>query len=179
MLEPDKTVLLLVDVQGNLAEAMYGKQSLFDHLERLIAGLKALGTPVVWVEQNPERLGSTVPRVARLLQDETPIPKMSFSACGEPRVARRLAELGRPQVLLAGIETHVCVYQTAVHLLGRGYQPHVVTDAVSSRTARNVELGLDRIRAAGGELTGTEMCLFELLGDAGHPAFKQILRIVK
>lgn len=179
MLIPDKTVLLLVDIQGRLAEAMYAREALFDHLQRLIQGLQALEVPIVWVEQNPERLGPTVPQVARLLRDAQPVPKVSFSACGEPRVLDALDDLGRKQVLVAGIETHVCVYQTVIHLIERGYQPQVVTDAVSSRTPANVELGLDRIRSAGGVLTGTEMCLFELLGKATHPAFKQILGVVK
>jgi nicotinamidase-related amidase len=179
MLTPDTTAFLLVDVQGRLAEAMHGREALYDNLQRLVQGLQALEVPIVWVEQNPERLGPTVTPVANVLRDVEPVPKMSFSACGEPRVVEALARLGRKRVLVAGIETHVCVYQTVVHLLERGYEPHVVTDAVSSRTPANVELGLDRIRSASGILTGTEMCLFELLGDATHPAFKQILGLVK
>jgi nicotinamidase-related amidase len=179
MLNPDTTALLLVDIQGRLAEAMHAKEDLYANLRRLIQGLGALAVPVVWVEQNPERLGPTVPQVADLLPGREPLPKMSFSACGEPRVVEALQATGRSQVLVAGIEAHVCVYQTVLHLLAQGYEPHVVTDAVSSRTPANLALGLDRIRSAGGILTGTEMCLFELLGEATHPAFKQVLGLVK
>lgn len=179
MLTPETAALLLVDVQGRLAEVMHAREALFENLQRLIQGLQALDVPVVWVEQNPGGLGPTVPVVARVLRAEGPITKTSFSACGEPRVVDALSRLGRKQVLVAGIETHVCVYQTVVHLLERGYEAHVVADAVSSRSPANVKLGLDRIQSAGGILTGTEMCLFELLGDAAHPAFKQVLGAIK
>ena len=179
MLKADTTVLLLVDIQGRLADIMHERDLLYDCLERLVRGVQLLDVPVVWVEQNPARMGPTVARIAGLLPGLTPIPKMSFSACGEPAVLERLAALRRPDVLVAGIESHVCVYQTAVHLLEHGYHPQVVADAVSSRTAANRALGLERAGAAGAVVTGTEMCLFEMMGEATHPAFRNLLKIIK
>jgi nicotinamidase-related amidase len=178
-LDRTKTVLLLVDVQGKLAQVMHDREALFANLQRLVTGLQMLGVPILWVEQNPQGLGPTIPEVGRLLNAQEPISKSSFSACGEPRVKERLAALGPSHVLLAGIEAHVCIYQSTLDLIELGYAVQVVGDAVSSRTAANRELALQRVRAAGAEVTGTEMVLFELLGDADAPEFKELLRLVK
>jgi nicotinamidase-related amidase len=104
---------------------------------------------------------------------------MSFSCCGEPAFLARLEALGRGQALLAGIETHVCVYQTAADLVARGCAVEVVADGVSSRTLDNKLIGLERIRGCGARLTSVETCLFELLRTAEHAAFREILKIVK
>ncbi len=180
MLSEKNTILVVVDVQGNLAQQMDEREALFRNLRKLVQGVVAMGMPVLWLEQNPARLGETVPEVAGLLRDRaSPIAKMSFSACGEKAFLQELASSGRRQVLLAGIETHVCVYQTAVDLLREGYEVSVVSDAVSSRTAANRCLGLSRMQSEGVRQTGVEMALFELLRTAGHPAFREILGIVR
>jgi nicotinamidase-related amidase len=158
---------------------MHEKDILFDNLRRLIAGTRALGIPILWMEQIPEKLGSTSAEFRELLAPEQPIRKSSFSCCGEPAFTERLEALGRRQVLLAGIETHVCVYQTAADLGNRGYEVEVVSDAVSSRTPANKLVGLERIRAAGARITSVEMALFELMRTADHAAFRDILRIVR
>ncbi len=178
MLTRDDPVLLVVDVQGKLARLMHEADALFDNLSRLIRGAAALEVPLVATEQNPAGLGPTVEEVRPLLPAE-PIPKMAFSGCGEPAVVEALEATGRRQVLLAGIETHICVYQTARDLLARGWAVHVVADAVSSRAARNREVGLEKMRAAGAEVTSVETALFEMLEAAEGPAFKAILEIVK
>lgn len=180
MLTPDNTVLLVIDVQGKLAQLMHRKESLFAHLEKIIRGAQVLQLPVIWTEQVPEKLGPTLPEIARLLETTTsPISKASFSCCGHPPFMQALEALNRRQVLVTGIETHICVYQTTLDLLERGYEVQVVADAVSSRTAENRELGLERVKDAGAKLTGTEMALFELLRVAAGPRFKEISRIVK
>ncbi|MEE4113673.1 MAG: hydrolase [Desulfobacteraceae bacterium] len=179
MLKKKNAVLLLVDVQGKLARLMHEKERLFDNLQKLIKGIQVLGIPVLWVEQNPAGLGPTIPEVADMLSDVKPIPKMSFSSCRNDRFLQGLKTLDRHQVLVAGIETHICVYQTAADLVDMGYEVQVVTDDVSSRTAENKVIGLQRMRDAGAGWTSVETALFELLGVAAGETFKAILKIVK
>ncbi|MBR9987223.1 MAG: hydrolase [Desulfosarcina sp.] len=179
MLKLNNAVLLLVDIQGKLAHMMHEKERLFANLRKLIKGIQVLGIPVLWVEQNPVGLGPTIPEVADLLTDSTPIGKMSFSSCRNDRFLQALKNLDRNQVLIAGIEAHICVYQTAVDLVNMGVGVQVVTDAVSSRTAENKAIGLQRMRDAGAGLTSVETALFELLEVAEGEAFKALLKIVK
>lgn len=179
MLAREYTILIIVDVQGKLAHLMHQKEALFENLQRIIKGAQVLGIPILWVEQNPEGLGPTIPEVAHLLPDVQPIRKLSFSCCGSDRFVEALEATKRAQVLLAGIEAHVCVYQTAVDLLGLGYDVQIVADAVSSRTAQNRQIGLVRASGAGATLTTVEMALFELLKVAKGPEFREILKIVK
>lgn len=179
MLEVGDTVFALVDVQGRLAQTMADRERLFDNLQRLVKGMRALAIPILWLEQNPRGLGPTIPELAALLTDLQPIPKLTFSCCRCPAFMEALQAVGRRQVLLAGIEAHVCIYQTAMDLQAQGYHVEVVADAVSSRTAQNREIALMRLRDAGISLTSVEMALFELLKVAEGPAFKEILAIVK
>jgi len=179
MLTPENTVLIVVDVQGRLARVMCDREALFKNLQKLILGAQALEVPILRAEQNPKGLGPTVPEIDGLLPDSPPIGKMTFSCCGESRFAQALEALGRKQVLIAGIETHVCVYQTAADLLNSGYEVHVVADAVSSRTAQNRQIALDALRGLGARLTGVEMALFEMLRVAEGDRFKAVLGIVK
>ena len=179
MLKSQDSVLIIVDVQGKLAHRMHRKERLFEQLGKLIKGAQVLSVPILWVEQNPEGLGPTIPEIADLLSDVEPIPKLSFSCCGCDRFMQALRFLSRKQILIAGIETHVCVYQTAVDLLNAGYEVQIVADAVSSRTEENKQIGLSRIKDAGAALTSTEMALFEMLKVAKGAQFKEILNIVK
>lgn len=179
MLTTNNTVLVLVDVQGKLAQLMDGKEALFQNLRKLVQGSQVLGLPIIWLEQNPTGLGPTIPELAELLHAQQPIAKFSFSCCGDDGFMAALRATGRKQVLLAGIETHVCIYQTAADLLNRGYEVEVVADGVSSRTAANRDLALGKMQQLGARLTSVEMALFELLGKAEGPAFKAMLKIVK
>lgn len=179
MLATQDSVLVVVDVQERLVNVIHEKERLVDAVERLARGVRILEVPVIWVEQNAQRLGATVPSVAAALGGLEPIPKMSFDCCGNDRFRSALAACGRRQVLLAGVEAHICVYQTAVGLLAEGREVHVVSDAVSSRTAANRDLALARLRDLGAAITGVEMALYELLRVAEGERFKAILRIVK
>ena len=179
MLKSQDSVLIIVDVQGKLAHRMHRKEVLFEQLQKLIQGAQVLSVPILWVEQNPEGLGPTIPEIADLLSDVEPIPKLSFSCRGCDGFMQALRFLNRGQILIAGIETHVCVYQTAMDLLSSGYEVQIVADAVSSRTEENRKIGLNRIKDAGGALTSTEMALFEMLKVAEGAQFKEILNIVK
>jgi hypothetical protein len=178
MLEIDNTVLAVIDIQGKLASLMHDRKSLYDNAARIIRAAAVLGIEVICTEQHPDGLGPTVAELAEHL-DVEPIPKFAFSCCGEPAFETALKSTGRTQVLLTGIETHICVYQTAVDLLAGGYEVYVLTDAVSSRTEANRLLGLQRMKDAGAVMTGVEMALFEMLKVAKGDTFKQIVRIVK
>lgn len=179
MVETGNCCLVIVDVQGKLARLMYEKERLFKNIQILIKAVKILDIPILWAQQAPEALGQTVAEIAELLGDIKPINKSSFSCCGEADFDNKLAVLGRKQVILCGIEAHVCIYQTAADLLGRGYEVDVIGDAVSSRTPESRDIGLERIAAAGGRVGCTEMVLFELLRTSEHPKFREIARLVK
>ena len=179
MLTPERTALIIIDIQGKLAHLMYEKDLLFTNLQKLIQGAQILGIPMLVTEQNPERMGPTVPEIAHLLSGMGPISKLSFSCCGSERFLQELKSLNRNQVLIAGMEAHVCVYQTAMDLLDAGYSVQVVADAVSSRTLENKRIGLERIKEGGANWTSTEMALFELVKTAERAEFKEILQIVK
>lgn len=179
MLATENSVLVLVDVQEKLARAMHDKEALLESTVKLVQGAKVLGLPILWTEQNPKGLGSTVPEVAELLSDLQPVTKLSFSCCGEIRFMEQLDELNRKQALVAGIESHVCVYQTVMDLLNLGYEVQVVADAVASRTPENKAVGLERCKGLGASITSTETALFELLRVAEGDKFKQMLKVVK
>ena len=179
MLQTDNTALVIIDVQGKLASVMHEREQLIRNLRILIQGAQILETPIHWLEQYPEGLGPTVPELAELLYDDEPLPKMSFSACGQEEFLTQLKEGGRGSLLLAGIEAHVCVYQTARDLVERGYQVEVAVDAISSRTEANKRIGVDKMIRVGAEPTSVETALFELMRTAEAPRFKDVARLVK
>ncbi len=180
MLKAEQTVLLVIDVQGKLAQLMHEKEALFAALKKMVRAAKVLEIPVIWLEQIPDKLGRTVPELAELLEPEyQPIPKSDFSCLNEPAFARQLEALGRKQVLVSGIEAHICIYQTAADLLARGYAVQVLADGVSSRSPENKAVALERIRSLGGAVSSTEMAIFEILKKAQGERFKAIVPIVR
>ncbi len=179
MLSPDDTVLAVIDIQGKLAQLMYEKQTVFDNAQRIIKAAQILEIPIIVTEQNPKGLGPTVPEIAALFSHFQPLPKFSFSCCADPGFSQALRALRRKQVLITGIEAHVCIYQTSLDLVSLGYEVYVVSDVVSSRTAENRVVALQRMRDEGVKIASTEMALFELLKTAEAPQFKEISRIVK
>jgi nicotinamidase-related amidase len=179
MLDIQNCCLIVVDVQGKLAQLMTDRETLFKNIRILIQAAKILGIPVLWCQQVPESLGPTVPEIAELLTGGEPINKPSFSCCGQERFNAELNALGREQILLCGIETHVCIYQTAMDLMEGGLDVTVLADAVSSRTDQNRQIALTRLAAEGAHVSSTEMALFELLKTARHPRFKEVARLVK
>jgi len=178
MLKPESTVLLVVDVQERLMPAIHEQAGCLAAITRTIEGAKVLGVPILATEQYPVGLGSTSAPVRQCWGSVQPIEKTRFSACVE-KVVQRLGELDRPLVLVVGVEAHVCVQQTVLDLLRLGYTPYLCADAVGSRRPLDRDIALDRMRQAGAIVTTSESVLFELLGEAGTEAFKQILRLVK
>ena len=159
---------------------MSDKQHVIDNTSLLIEAAKLLKVPIVLTEQYPKGLGPTVKELTKLIPAEVkPVEKIHFSCCGEPGFLNALKEIGRPKVILAGMETHICVLQTALGLLAEGYGVHFVSDAVCSRKKSNYEVGLGVAREAGCVITSTETVLFQLLEQAGTDEFKKISKMVK
>jgi len=179
MLDRNDAVLIMIDFQGNLAQAMHNKESLFANNVKLIQGFKALDLPILVTEQIPAKLGPTIPQLANELGSFNPVAKESFSSWINRDFHDRVRLFNRRQVVLTGIECHICVYQTALDLIQNGYSVHLVTDAVSSRTPENCRVGIDAMKSAGASVTSTEMVLFELLRTAADPKAKEIFKIVK
>jgi nicotinamidase-related amidase len=173
------SALVVVDVQGKLAQLMHEKDILFKNVQILIKAAGILDIPILWCQQCPESLGPTIPEIAELLTDCHPINKASFSCCGAADFNDALNKLSRRCMILCGIETHVCIYQTAADLLAEGCSVDVIADAVSSRTLANKQIALQRLAAKGANISSTEMTLFDLLKTAEHPKFKQIAKLIK
>jgi len=179
ILNADNTVLVLIDFQERLFPVMRDKEKLLRNVLKLIEGAKVLEIPVVLTEQYPKGLGATLPEIRELLPNIEPIEKVCFNCCDEGAFGRALDSLKRKQVLIAGIEAHICVYQTAMALFRSGYEVQVVGDCVSSRDPENQRVSLLKMGVAGVSQTTMEMALFELLKVAKGDKFKQISNIVK
>jgi nicotinamidase-related amidase len=175
VLDRDRAALVVVDVQEAFRPAVLDFRGTARAVATLIEGARVLGLPVVVTEQYPTGLGHTVPEVAEHLEEIEPIEKVCFSAAA----ADGFDLGGRDQALVCGIESHVCVSQTAHDLLDRGVEVHVARDAVSSRTEANRELGLHKMEGAGAIVTSVETALFELVGAAGSDEFKRVQRLIK
>jgi len=175
----DHAALLVVDVQEKLLPHIHDARPLVQQIGRIIAGAKALGVPVVVTEQYRKGLGPTVPDVAdHLGPNLRPHEKLKFSACIQPVLAE-LAEHDVHSVLVCGIEGHVCILQTCLDLLGSGFLPMVVVDAIGSRRVRDQDVAVHRMIQAGVVPTTVESALFELVQEAGTERFKAVLPVVK
>lgn len=179
MLNRETTGLILVDIQGKLAQLVHNSSELIASCELMIKGAEVLGLPIVWLEQNPEKLGATVDSLRSLLQQQDPVSKYTFSACSEPAFMQAVEESGRDSWLVCGIETHICVYQTALGLKNRNYAVEVISDCVSSRNPAHKQLAITRLASHGIAATCVEMCLYEMLGDCRSDEFRKILKLVK
>ncbi|OUJ54065.1 hydrolase [Vibrio parahaemolyticus] len=180
MLSKGNTGLIVVDVQGKLATLMHESDALIENITKLVKGAKALDLPILWLEQNPERLGLTAEPIREVLEStHLPITKYTFDGCKEATFKVAVENATVDTWLVCGIESHICVYQTAVSLRQSGYRVELVTDCVSSRTAANKALALAKLTANGVVLTGLEMCLYEMVEDCRAPEFKEILALIK
>jgi nicotinamidase-related amidase len=179
MITPDQTLFLIIDVQGKLARSVFQPDSLETTIKKLVRACQVLDVPVLVTEQYPKGLGHTIEPIMALLAENEPVEKLSFSCCGTDVFMKKLRSFNRNDILVAGIETHVCVYQTSVELIEFGYSVHLVVDAVSSRNEENKNLGIRCIEKAGASLTSSEMAVFELLRVAEGERFKAISKIVK
>lgn len=175
LLSRDRTTLLVVDVQEAFRNAVPGFERIAEATATLVRGAVEMDVPIICTEQYPKGLGETVPEVSSVLPSAaSPIEKTRFSATG----ADGFDLGGRDQVVLCGVETHVCVAQTAVDLLGAGVDVRVVEDAVGSRSDSDRDVGLRRMNEAGAVASSVEASLFELLGEAGTPEFKSVQKLI-
>lgn len=180
MLVKENTGLIVVDVQGRLARLVHDSQAVLDATAKLIKGAQFLGLPVIWLEQNPDKLGATVAEIGELLAPgHHPIKKFHFCAGTEAPFAEAIMQAGVSYWLVCGIESHICVYQTVAGLLQSGYQVEVVQDCISSRSQANRQLGIEKMCALGAHKTSVEMCLYELVKDCRSESFKPILQLIK
>jgi len=196
MLVKDNTGLIVVDIQGKLARLVHESATLISNCEKLIKGVQILDLPIIWLEQNPDKLGTTVEELSCLLgsgaNQQTsalsdkpllttiePITKFTFDAGENAQFMQAVNEAKVDNWLICGIETHICVYQTALNLMTKALSVHLVADCVSSRTLENKNLALNKLNHSGAALTGLEMCLFELVKDCRTPEFKAILSLIK
>lgn len=180
-LDVDRALVLVIDVQTKLLPLILGQQRIVAGVLRLLAGARLFELPVLVTEQYPKGIGPTHPGVAEAAHaaHARMLEKPTFSACGEPPVRAALAELDRPQVILVGIEAHVCVLQTALDLRAQDYDVFVCADAVGSRTRLDGDMALERMRQEGIYVTTVESALFELCDRCDAPRFKAMLEIIK
>lgn len=177
-MDRSKAALLVIDVQERLCAAMEPRalERMVKRTVAAIEGAKALGVPIAITEQYPKGLGATLPAVRQAIAERAPVEKVSFS-CALDEVMRQLS--GRTQVMLVGMETHVCVFQTARDLAERGLTPYLCVDGVLSRTEEDRKVGIELCRETGSVITTVEASLFDLLGKAGTPEFKAVSAAVK
>jgi len=176
-LEADQCALLVIDIQEKLLPPIFQKEQMVKNAQLLIRLAGILKIPRLMTVQYPKGLGNTVPEIASLLPETQAIDKQMFSCFGSDVFCSVLKRQpgNRNTLLLCGMESHICVMQTALAALRDGYIVHVASDAVSSRTEWNWKIGLERMRAAGAIISSTEMMIYELLRSSGAPAFKELL----
>jgi nicotinamidase-related amidase len=179
MLNTVESILVMVDFQGKLTEIVDRAELVLPNALRMVKGCQALEIPIIATVQVPEKLGPMMPELTDALEEIAPIAKSSFSALRTSEFLVALEESSRRQVILMGIEAHVCVLQTGLDLLDAGYEVHVLSDGVFSRTAENHRLALERLHDAGAFISSVEVALFEMIRTSKHPQFRTISKLVK
>ncbi len=179
MLNTVESILVMVDFQGKLIEAMHRAELVLPNALRMVKGCQALEIPIIPTLQAPEKLGPMAPELSEALAGIEPIAKSSFSALRSTDFLVALRQNSRRQVILMGIEAHVCVLQTGLDLLDAGYEVHILSDGVFSRTAQNHDLALERLHDRGAIISSNELALFEMLRTSAHPQFRTISKLVK
>jgi isochorismate hydrolase len=175
----NQSIGLIIDIQDRLFPHIKKNKRLERNVEVLIEGLKILDVPIMITEQYRKGLGPTIPSVAAAVNMEEMIEKIAFSCCDEPKFQEKLALTGKKFVIMAGIETHVCVLQTCLDLLDNGFQPVVIEDCVSSRNLNDKTIAIERMRQSGALISSYESILFELCRVSRTDEFKAISNLVK
>ena len=175
----EQAACLVIDIQERLVPVMDEKEALIKNCGILIQGLQALGIPILVTQQYTKGLGGTVPDISSLIPDFSYFEKRDFSCCGEPELMLHLNMTGANNIIVCGIESHICVLQTVLDLKENGFIPIVVTDAISSRTPFSIETAKERFRYEGVLMTSVESVLFELTLSSASPEFKVISKLVK
>jgi nicotinamidase-related amidase len=179
MIRKEDCVLLVLDIQGTLFETMVDKERMLAVSLKMIDFVKRIGIPIVATEQYPKGLGPSLPEIAESLPEVEFIPKRSFSCFGELKFDARLRALGRKTVIVVGMETHICVNQTVLDGIAKGYHMYLVADGISSFSKLDTQLAFERLRAAGATVATSEMAMFEILRVAKTPDFKKCFDLLK
>lgn len=179
MLNPDTTALIVIDMQEAFRAVIADFDPVAERIGKAVQGARLVGVPVVVTEQYPKGLKATAPEITRHMNGEVPLEKLSFSSCGIPPFRERLQGLATKQVLIAGIEAHICVTQTSLDLLREGYEVHLLLDCITSRDPRSKEIATARLTQAGAVPSNLEMALFELMRTAESPSFRAIQALVR
>ena len=179
ILKKETSALLIIDLQEKILPVIHNVEIVIENTIKLIKGFKTLNLPIYFTEQYPKGLGPTSSKILTELQGYNALQKMSFSCFGAEDLFNELRSRKLHQIVVSGVETHVCVQQTVLDLLANDFQVNVAADAVSSRREFDFQIALERMRTLGAEITTTESILFELLEVCGTPEFKEISRIVK
>lgn len=180
ILRPDAALLVVVDMQEPFLRVMHNREGLTANVRLLMQSAALFGVPLIITTQNAARLGGIAPEIADALPpDAAPMDKMTFSCTGSDAFLAFVAQSKRRQIVLCGVETHICVAQTALDLVNLGYQVHVAADAVSARTLEKHKLGIERLRDSRVLPCAAEAAVYEMLGTADTPVFKPILSLVK
>ena len=178
-IDKESSALVIVDIQERLAAVMKERQKVVDNVLHLIEISRLQNIPIILNEQYPKGIGHTVSEIKDALKPYEPFEKLTFSCCGQPDFLKKLSAAGKKKIILCGMETHVCVLQTCIGLLKEGYDVHVASDAICSRTEDNFRMGIEFMRDAGAVITSTETVLFQLLEKAGTEEFKAIVKRIK
>jgi nicotinamidase-related amidase len=179
-LELTHSALVIIDMQEAFREKIHGFSEIAGRIAVMVAGAKLLNLPIVVTEQYPKGLGHTAHEIKAVLPVSIEIiEKTTFSSCGVSQFESQLERAGAKQILVCGIEAHICVNQTVHDLLQRGFQVHLLTDCILSREPYNKKVGLRKMQMSGAILSSIEMALFELMRDAKHEQFKAIQQLVK
>lgn len=175
----DKTIAIIVDVQERLFPVIDNNEKLSENLEILVQGLKELEIPIIVTEQYKKGLGETIESIKTLLPDATYTDKVAFSCCDEPSFISEIEKNDYKYVVLAGVEAHICLLQTAIDLKERGYQPVVIEDCIASRDPENKRIAITRMVQEGVLISSSESILFELCRYAGNDTFRAISKLIK
>lgn len=179
MLKKEDCGLIVVDIQGSLARIVQNSELFIGNTKKLIQCCKLLSMPIVWLEQNPNGLGSTVPELSQLIGGSTVNEKAHFNALYEAPIKEVIKSANKQHWLVVGIEAHICVYQTVLGLLNESYKVNVVSDCISSRLQSNIDLALLNMKDSGASITSLEMCIFELMKSAKTNEFREVLSVIK
>lgn len=179
ILKKEKTALLVIDIQERILPVIHEAEKVVTNTLKLVNGFRIMNVPIYYTEQYPKGLGGTEPRIKEALGDSKLYEKLSFSCFGAGELFGELKQKGIEQVVVCGVESHVCVQQTVLDLLANGFQVDLAADAVSSRRKFDYEIALNRMRSNGAEVTVTESVLFELLNVCGTDEFKAVSKLVK
>lgn len=179
MLKTEEALLIIIDIQGKLAEVVDESEKHNAAAYKMIDGALALDIPILLTAQAPHKIGHTTAQVRELLPNKHEFARIGFSILTSPEIRVTLKASQRKQIILCGFESHICVYQSAMDLMAAGYEVYILSDAVSSRDPQNKAHTLMELRAEGAHLINVETALYALMRDANHPAFRTIAKIVR